>query len=359
MTSFYDLIISPQENLKTALHRMTQNHRGILVVCDADRRLAGVLSDGDVRRALVDETLLISPISKAMNLDPIIATSPQQAADLLRARHLVAVPLVTAAGILAGICIEEADGIRILEPDEDLADTLAQGLGAVALIPARGGSKRIPRKNLAEVSGKPLLAWAILAAQTAQHVGHIVVSTDDAEIAQVAQHYGAPVPWMRPEPLARDTTPTLDVLLHAFAWSQESLMPRPDYAVLLEPTAPLRTATHIDAALEALHHSDADCVMSVSEVPHLFNPEELLAIEDGVVRPYLPGRTMDARRLRGQQQPAYLQNGLVYAVRIGAVLKNRSLYGAKVVPLVTPWSTVLDIDEPEDLVLANLKLRKL
>jgi CMP-N-acetylneuraminic acid synthetase len=126
--------------------------------------------------------------------------------------------------------------------------------------------------------------------------------------------------------------------------------------VLLEPTAPLRSASHIDEALELLAGSDADSVVSVSEVPHILNPEELLVIENGAVRPYPASRTMDTRRLRGHQPPAYVQNGLVYAFRTPVLLEQRSLYGRKSIPLVTGWEYYLDIDTPADLLGADARM---
>ena len=120
----------------------------------------------------------------------------------------------------------------------------------------------------------------------------------------------------------------------------------------------LKASARLDDALELLAVSDVDCVMSVSEVPHVLNPEELLSVENGLVRSYLPYRTMDTRCLRGEQSPVYVQNGLVYAFRIASVLEHRSLYGKKVLPLVTSWEDFLDIDTLEDLRAAELRLSR-
>ena len=133
----------------------------------------------------------------------------------------------------------------------------------------------------------------------------------------------------------------------------------PEIGILLEPTAPLRQPEHIDQAIELLKIKKADSVISVSEVPHVFHPEELLIIEKGKIRPYLKSRTMDSRKPRGKQSPVYVPNGLVYAFCTHAVLKSKSLYGRECLPLVLDWKHFLDVDLPEDLPLAEFKLRRI
>ncbi len=220
MLKLSDLIIYSSEALRSALQRMTQNRRGVLFVCDEDGHLVGVLSDGDVRRSLLDNTLLISPIDKVMNTDPISASNVLEAADLLRRMNIVAVPVVDSEGKIREIVVEDQDSVIVLpsEIDGDRSDVMIE-TGALAIIPARGGSKRIPKKNLANVAGKSLLAWTIQAAQNAQNVSHVLVSTDDMEISEAARAMGIDVPWLRPEALSTDTTPTLDVLRHALNWA--------------------------------------------------------------------------------------------------------------------------------------------
>lgn len=225
----------------------------------------------------------------------------------------------------------------------------------MAIIPARGGSKRIPGKNLRVVAGKSLLAHAIAAARAAG-LDPILVSTDDEEIARQARADGAAVPWLRPAALAQDDTPTLAVVLHALEWAARSLNPAPEFAVLLEPTAPLRSSLHIREALRLLSSSDADSVVSVCELPHAFNPEELLVVDAGRLRAYASHRSMNARNLRGKQPPAFIQNGLVIALRAATALSGGGLYGENCLPLVTDWSSFLDVDLPEDLELARFKM---
>jgi CMP-N,N'-diacetyllegionaminic acid synthase len=219
--------------------------------------------------------------------------------------------------------------------------TLAETLDVVGLIPARGGSKGIPRKNLAPVAGKPLLAWTVDAARAATELTRVVVSTDDDEIASAA---GVEV-LRRPAELAADETPMLDVVRHAVAELS------PDVVVLLQPTSPLRRAEHIDAAVRLLLESGADAVVSVVVVPHRYSPEALMDVVDGRVVARGSARTRQ-------------EKGLVYARNGPAVLAVRSdrlgddLYGGDCRPYLMEERDSLDVDDPFDLELADLLLRR-
>lgn len=350
-----DLIIDASENLRTALRRMTKNRIGVLFVCDQSTHLVGILSDGDVRRSVLNETMLLSPIDKIMNTDPVVARTAEEAKQLLFQLRIVALPVLDNNGNVCQAVIEDRDSVIMLGADE-MQEAGAGGGGALAVIPARGGSKRIPRKNLVKLAGKSLLTWSIDAARSAHSVSRVLVSTDDTEIAEAARTAGADVPWLRPESLSADNTPSLDVVVHALEWATQKLNPPPQFAVLLEPTAPLRRGEHIDDAISLLTNSDADCVASVSPLPHVFHPEEVLVVKDGILRPFLPDRAMNARRLRGDQVSVYVLNGLVYAFRISAVLSTGSLFGKKTIPMITPWEEFLDVDTSEDLELAKFKM---
>lgn len=358
MLTLIDLILSPNETIETALGRMTGNRRGILFVCDARLHLAGALSDGDVRRALLDRTLLMAPVGKIMNPNPIAGASAEEAHRLMEQFALPAVPVMAADGRLSGILLAAPGGPYMVEASPE-SEERAPGPQVVALIPARGGSKRVPKKNLAKAGGKTLLEWAIEAARGAEQVSRVLVSTDDPDIAASAAAHGAEVPWLRPAELAQDATTSLAVVEHAFEWCMRNWLPAPEIGLLLEPTAPLRRSEHLDAAVEALLASDADSVVSVSEVPHVLNPEEMLTIRGEVLQPYIDSCSMDARRLRGNQTPVYIQNGLVYAFRVQRLLDLRSLYGRKSIPLVSGWEEFLDIDTSADLQVADLRLKRL
>src|SRR5256885_15144730 len=166
------------------------------------------------------------------------ATTTEKAKELLHRYTALAVPVVDGRGQVRQILIEDKDGLKILE-----RDTIPGGpeygangkLNAVAIVPARGGSKRIPRKNLAVAGGRSLLGWAVHAAKTSRQVGKVIVSTDDDEIAQAARVLGVEIPWLRPAELSQDNTTTLDVMIHALEWAVQNVKPTPEFGVLLEP----------------------------------------------------------------------------------------------------------------------------
>ncbi len=359
MLYLFDFIITPDDTLQIALERMTKNRKGLLFVCDESSHLVGVISDGDIRRALVGKALLIARVESYLNLDPVTARTVEDGERLLAKHNLLVVPVVDAEGKVIRAVVQGVDQIEVIgavSDDPTLSMERDQELGAVAIIPARGGSKRIAKKNIAVVAGKPLLAYAIDAAQKAGSVFRVIVSTDDIEIADVARQYGAEVPWLRPTHLAQDNTPSIDVVIHAIEWARKQYGENLQYGVLLEPTAPLRTSHQVDWAVEMLRSSNADSVVSVCEVPHVLNPEELLIIQDQHLKPYIQERTMDTRRLRSQQAPVYVQNGLVYAFRLDMILKKKNLYGENSLPMIVDWNYFLDIDVPSDLALAEYKI---
>jgi CMP-N-acetylneuraminic acid synthetase len=215
----------------------------------------------------------------------------------------------------------------------------------VALVPARGGSKGIPRKNLAPLGGRPLLAWTIDAARDSSAVTRTVVSTDDDEIATVARDLGADV-LARPPELARDETPMADVIAAALA----ELGPL-DALVLLQPTSPLRRAEHVDAAVRRLRESGAECVVSVVEVPHRYRPGSLMALDgDRLVR------LADDHAATRQEKPAvYARNGPAVLVLRGDWV-GPDLYAGDCRAYVMEPRDSIDVDDPFDLELAELLL---
>jgi CMP-N,N'-diacetyllegionaminic acid synthase len=210
----------------------------------------------------------------------------------------------------------------------------------LGLIPARGGSKGIPRKNLVPIAGKPLLTWTVDAARDARELTRVVVSTDDDEIAAAA---GVEV-LRRPAELAADDTPMLAVVRHAV----DELAP--EVVVLLQPTSPLRRGEHIDAAVRLLLDSGADSVVSVVEVPHAFRPESLMDVADGRVVP------RSASASRQEKALVYARNGpAVLALR--AERLGEHLYAGDCRAYVMDERDSLDVDGPFDLELADLLLR--
>jgi CMP-N,N'-diacetyllegionaminic acid synthase len=224
----------------------------------------------------------------------------------------------------------------------------------VAVIPARGGSKGIPRKNLVRIAGRPLIAYAIEAARNAASVDRVLISTDDSKIADVARELGAEVPFLRPPELADDTAPMLGVLRHALAWL-ESEGVAVEALVLLQPTSPLRTRRHVEEAVALFRSAPASSVISVVEVPHQFNPASVMKLSaQGTLAPFLGDQVIATRR---QDKPkAYARNGPAVLVCHPDTLHSGELYGASCRPYFMSEADSLDIDTPQDLLLAEQAL---
>lgn len=222
----------------------------------------------------------------------------------------------------------------------------------LAIIPARGGSKGIPRKNIRLVADRPLIAYSVEAAKGSRVLTHFVVSTDDVEIAGVAGELGAPVV-MRQAHLAADDTPMLPVVEHALA-TLEPRTGRYEYVAILQPTAPQRTAGDIDAALTLLVESGADSVVSVYQV-HDHHPARMYRLVEGRLVPY-ESETSD--RLRQGLSEVYHRNGAIYACRRALIEEKRTLIGSDTRPYIMPRGRSINIDDELDLAVADLLLRQ-
>ncbi len=220
----------------------------------------------------------------------------------------------------------------------------------LALIPARGGSKSIPRKNIMEVAGKPLLAWSIDHALRSSRITRTIVSTDDEEIASVARRYGAEVPFLRPGEFAGDLSPDVDVFRHALEFLLENEGYEPEMVVHLRPTGPVRRVGDIDAAVDLLAGDlEADAVRSVSVV-HQSPFKMWRMLDDGTMEPLLrlPGM-VDCQSSPRQLLPlVYWQNGYVDVLRPRAVLESGSMWGERVLPFIVDTG-LFDLDYPEDV----------
>ncbi len=225
----------------------------------------------------------------------------------------------------------------------------------LGLVVARGGSKRIPRKNLAMLAGKPLLAWTIEVALESTRIGRLVLSTEDEEVARVGEEWGAEVPFVRPRDLSRDETPAGDVLLHALDWLSSHEDYRPDYAMLLQPTSPLRIAFDITDSIELAEDREAEAVVSVvpvSQYPHWMKT----VLEDGRLAEFT--RETGEEVIQPQDLPqVYALNGAIYLVDPGVYREKRTFFSGRTYAYIMPQERSLDIDTPWDLHLAELILR--
>jgi len=221
----------------------------------------------------------------------------------------------------------------------------------LGVIPARGGSKSVPRKNITPLFGRPLIAYTIAAAQNSTKLTHFLVSSDDDEIIEVAQKYRAPVPFVRPEDLATDQAPTLPVVQHAIQWMENEHEMRFDYVVLLQPTTPMRTAADVDAIIEKLVTTGADSVVSVCDVDAYHPARMRRIVDDQLVE--LPIKEPKEMARRQDLEPIYIRNGAVYAVRRDVVMKQNSMIGQITRPHVMPVEQSVNIDSPMDMLLAQ------
>jgi N-acylneuraminate cytidylyltransferase len=220
----------------------------------------------------------------------------------------------------------------------------------LALIPARGGSKGIPRKNIRNFSGYPLIAWSIAAAKQATSVTRVIVSTDDAEIAAVARQFGAETPFLRPAEFAQDRTTDLPVFVHALKWLAEHEGYQPDVVVQLRPTSPIRPRGLVDRAIETLlAHPDADSVRGV--VPAGQNPHKMwrLTDENSPMKNLLDVEGIDEPYNAPRQilPPVYWQTGHIDAIRAATILGG-SMSGRNIYPLVIDPRYTVDIDNLQD-----------
>jgi CMP-N,N'-diacetyllegionaminic acid synthase len=221
----------------------------------------------------------------------------------------------------------------------------------LGVIPARGGSKGIPRKNIVSIEGKPLIQYTIEAAKESKYLDRIIVSTEDTEVASIAIKCGAEVPFLRPKELAKDETKTIDVLLDVVA-KLAHLNYKFDYIVLLQPTQPLREGFHIDEAIEKIMNLNAESLISVSEVSE--HPILMKTIDENNEVKSLLGYRSDVRRQDFQK--VYKVNGAIYINKINENFNKETSLNDNKLAYIMDKKYDLDIDEPEDLDLMKIRL---
>ena len=224
-----------------------------------------------------------------------------------------------------------------------------RGNTIVCTIPARGGSKGIPRKNAKKLAGKPLIAYAIGAAKRSRYIDRVIVSTDNAEIANIAKRYGAEVPFLRPAHLAQDATPTIAVVQDVLK-EMKGMGFDPQIHVLVQPTSPFVIAKDIDRAIEMMIKTNTDSCVSICEVSE--RPEWMYTISSGKIKPYLPRSKPTPR----QKLPVlYRTNGAVFVTRVSALQKG--IIAKKSSAITMPKERSIDIDDEFDFKMAELIMR--
>lgn len=222
----------------------------------------------------------------------------------------------------------------------------------LSIIPARGGSKGIPQKNIKVLDGMPLITYSIKSALNSRYIDKIVVSTEDVEIKDISEHFGAEI-ISRPTELADDDSKTIDVILHALNYLKSEDY-NPKLVVLLQPTSPLRTSNDIDSAIEIFLKNDCDSVVSVCEFDH--SPYWALKEENNFLTPVFGQEYLRKRR---QELPrAYIPNGAIFISSPCKIRKYESFYCPKTLPYIMPLDRSVDIDSILDFKLAELILEE-
>lgn len=226
----------------------------------------------------------------------------------------------------------------------------------VAIIPARGGSKGLPGKNIRPLFGKPLIAWTIEQAQHSKYIDEIFVSTDDSDIASVAKNYGINIPFLRPKHLALDDSPTIDLINHTLEWFKD-MGAFFDIVVLLEPTSPLRKKTDIDDAVRLFLQKATyyDSLVSVGEV-HMEKPHIQKSIQNNLVTPFINSK--EIKYYQRQQIPVtYFPYGVIYLSKTHSLIESQSFYQEKTMAYyIERWQNY-EIDDIFDFLCVEAILK--
>ncbi len=226
----------------------------------------------------------------------------------------------------------------------------------MAVITARGGSKGVPRKNIRDLSGKPLIAWSIEAAKNSRYVDRIIISTEDTEIRDISLEYGAEVPFLRPRELAEDNSSSVDVVLHVIGKLEKDYNYTPDYILLLQPTSPLRNEVHIDDSIEALLEkgSGFDSLISVTELEHPVYWNRMIGVR-GELKNFMEYDKGSHYR-RQDFQKVFRLNGAIYLIETKAFKEVKSFETGNTFAYVMDRVSSVDIDTEDDFRLAEYYL---
>lgn len=240
------------------------------------------------------------------------------------------------------------------------ADAAGKRLNTLALIPARGGSKGLPNKNILPLEGHPLIAWSIAAAKASPGIDRVVVTTDSPEIARISKEYGAEVPFLRPAELAGDFTTDLETFQHALNWLEDQDGYRPDLVFQLRPTSPVRFLSEIEHCLRLLHeHPDAQSVRTVTPSPITPYKMWFMDGEDQPLRPLLTVEGMaEPFNMPRQKLPkTYWQTGTYDLIRRDVIMEQDSMTGQVILPICIENHMAIDIDDIQSFRKAEELIR--
>ncbi len=219
----------------------------------------------------------------------------------------------------------------------------------LAIIPARGGSKGVPRKNIKNLGGKPLIVWTIEEARKSKYITRLILSSEDEEIIKIAKLHGCDVPFIRPSEIAEDSTPGIVPVLHAL-----SQCPGYDYVILLQPTSPLRTVKHIDESIEYLLQQKAKFCVSVTEPEK--SPYWMYTLKDGNIQPLIKQEKFSTRR---QDLPiVYALNGAIYIGQVNALLKEKTFLTEDTIGYIMNNESSFDIDTITDFKICDYLIKQ-
>lgn len=224
----------------------------------------------------------------------------------------------------------------------------------LGLIPARGGSKSIPNKNIRLFGGKPLITYSIELLKKSKLIDRIIVSTDSKKIADISKKTGAEIPFYRPKKLSQDNTPMIDVIKHTINHLKNMDSYNPDIITLLQPPSPLRTLQMVEKSIKILKKSNSTSVISVAEVKT--HPFLSFCLGRKYLKPFLPN--FEKHTIRQKRKPFFYPTGLIYTFRTTNLTKFNSLYGPKIMPLIVKEKELnVDIDDPFDWFIGEMTLK--
>ena len=225
-------------------------------------------------------------------------------------------------------------------------------MNVLAIIPARGGSKGIPHKNIRNLAGKPLIAYTIIAAKKSKLIDKIVVSTDDKKIAKISEACGIEVPFLRPKNISKDNSSTIEVVKHALEFLRTNQDYIPDMIIVLQPTSPLRTTRLIDDAIKILRKSKSSCVITVSKIKK--HPSSAFWLKSRLLKPLKQNITEYNKKQKSLD--LYFPTGSIYVFWEKTIKKYNSIYGPKIKPILVNIEDV-DIDNQLDLFFTEMIIK--